>query len=114
MFPRGLIREYSSPLSFIARFLDVMCVFLSGILVTVWRFDAWLVPVHYQIALLLGVLFTLIVFPLSGIYQSWRASSWLHQARVVTVAWGAILASLIIVAYLTETSALYSREWMAM
>jgi len=114
MFPRGLIKDYASPLLYFARFLDVMCVIVGGVLATLWVFDTWSAPVNYQIAILMAVLLTLIIFSLFGIYQSWRASSWMHQARIVTIAWGTILSVLIIISYLTQTSVSYSREWIAL
>ncbi len=112
MFPRGLLKEYASALSFVARIFDVLCVFLGALLAFFWRFDVWFMPTHYQTATLLSILFTLIVFTSSGIYRSWRGKSWLHQAQVVTLMWFSVVALLIVVAFLTKTSTEFSRQWM--
>ena len=68
---------------------------------------------NYQTAILLGILFSLIFFSISGIYRSWRGKSWLHQAQTITLAWFSVVVFLIIVAFLTKTGTLFSRQWMA-
>jgi putative colanic acid biosynthesis UDP-glucose lipid carrier transferase len=115
MLPRGLLKEYASVLSFVARVFDVLCVLLGALLAYVWRFetDHWPMPANYQTAILLGVLFVLIFFSASGTYQSWRGKSWLHQAQMVTLAWFGAVALLIIIAFLTKTGTTFSRQWMA-
>ena len=112
MFPRGLLREYASLLSYVARFVDVFCVIAGAWVAYVWRFGNIVLPSQYQTPILLGVLTTLFVFSASGIYQSWRGKSWFHQAKVVTMAWAAVVVLLILVAFMTKTSASFSRQWM--
>jgi putative colanic acid biosynthesis UDP-glucose lipid carrier transferase len=112
MFPRGLLREYASVLSFVARFVDALCVTGGAGLAYVWRFETVAPPSDYQTSILLGVLLTLFVFSNSGIYQSWRGKSWLHQAQVVTLAWAGVVVLLILIAFFTKTSTLFSRQWM--
>ncbi|HEB63584.1 MAG TPA: undecaprenyl-phosphate glucose phosphotransferase [Gammaproteobacteria bacterium] len=112
MLPRGLLKEYASVLSLVARVFDVICILLGALLAYIWRFDNWPMPANYQTAILLGILFSLIFFSISGIYHSWRGKSWLHQAQTVTLAWFSVVALLIIVAFLTKTSTSFSRQWM--
>ena len=114
MFPKGVLREYASPLSLVARFLDIFCVAFGGLLAFYFKFGPAELPTHYQTALLVGVLLTLIIFPVSGIYQSWRGISWLHQARIITVAWISVVVVMIILAFATKSTATYSRHWMTM
>ena len=114
MLPRGLLREYAGTLSFVARSLDAVCILLGALFAYSWRFglDNWPVPANYQTAILLGLLFTLTIFSVSGVYRSWRGKSWLHQAQAITLAWFSVVALLIIIAFLTKTSTTYSRQWM--
>jgi len=112
MLPRGLLREYSGSLSIVARGMDLVCVFLGGILAYLWRFEQWLMPQHYQIALLIALLLTVIFFTSSGIYKSWRGQNWWHQARVVTATWASVVIFLLVVAFLTKTGATFSRQWI--
>jgi putative colanic acid biosynthesis UDP-glucose lipid carrier transferase len=112
MFPRGLMREYSRPLSVVARVMDVLCVLIGGLLAYSWRFGQWEMPVRYQVSVLLALVFTAIFFSLSGIYRSWRGQGWLQQARILTFAWLSVVIVLLILAFMTKTSTSYSRQWM--
>ena len=114
MLPRGLLKEYAGALSFVARTFDALCILLGALLAYTWRFgfNSWPMPANYQTAILLGLLFTLTLFSVSGIYHSWRGKSWLHQAQTITLAWFSVVALLIIVSFLTKTSTLFSRQWM--
>lgn len=114
MFPRGMLQEYASTLSLIARLIDISCVVIGAVLAYIWRFGNSNFPQHYEIAVLISALFTLIVFSTSGIYSSWRGKRWLHQARIVTMVWLSVVIILILIAFLTKTSSLFSRQWMAM
>jgi putative colanic acid biosynthesis UDP-glucose lipid carrier transferase len=114
MFPRGLLREYASLLSYLARFVDVLCVIGGAWLAYVWQFGNVGLTSRYQTLILLGVLTTLFVFSASRIYQSWRGKSWLHQAQVVTLAWAGVVVLLIIFAFMAKTSSTFSRQWVAM
>lgn len=115
MLPRGLLQEYASAVSFVARIFDVLCVVLGALLAYVWRFGphGFPIPTNYQMAILLGMLLTLLCFSFLGIYRSWRGKSWLNQAQSVTLAWLSTVVILIIIAFLTKTSTLFSRQWMA-
>jgi len=114
MFPKGILREYASPLSFTARCMDIFFILLGGGIAFYIKFGNIILPTHYEVAFVLCVLLTLIFLPISGVYQSWRGISWLHQARVLTVAWISIVIVLIIIAFATKTSATYSRQWISM
>ena len=112
MLPRGILREYASVLSFVARFLDAFCIAFGAIVAYAWRFDQWPMPVQYRVAIVLAVLLALILFSASGIYQSWRGKSWLHQAKVVSLSWFGVVILLILIAFLTKTSTEFSRQWL--
>ncbi len=112
MLPRGILREYASALSFVARLIDVLCILAGAALAYAWRFDQWPMPVQYRMAIILGILLTLILFSSSGIYQSWRGKSWLHQAKVVSLSWFGVVILLILIAFLTKTSTEFSRQWL--
>jgi putative colanic acid biosynthesis UDP-glucose lipid carrier transferase len=115
MIRRGLLQEYASTVSLVARTFDVLCVFLGAVLAYVWRFgpQGFPIPTNYQMAILLGILLALLCFSFVGIYRSWRGKSWLSQAQSVTLAWISTVILLIIIAFLTKTSTLFSRQWMA-
>ncbi len=112
MLPRGLLKEYASVLSFVARIFDVLCILFGAVAAYIWRFDQWPMPVQYRVAIILSVLLVLILFSASGIYQSWRGKSWLHQAKVVSISWFGVVFILIFLAFLTKTSTDFSRQWL--
>jgi len=114
MFPRGLLNEYASTLNLVARVLDVLVILLAAFIAYVWRFHNTDLTTDYLIALIIAALISFIVFSWSGIYRAWRGKSWLEQARTVVFVWFIVVVTLIIIAFLTKTSSVYSRQWMAM
>lgn len=114
MFSKGTLREYASALSITARFLDVLCVFLGGLIAYFIAFGNLTLPISYRIAILIGVLLSVIVFSFSGLYRSWRGQGWFNQARILTVSLASVIIILVTIAYLTNTSLLFSRLWMGL
>ncbi|MBL1275807.1 MAG: undecaprenyl-phosphate glucose phosphotransferase [Ectothiorhodospiraceae bacterium] len=112
MSSRGLLNEFSEILPALARVLDVFCILVSGILAFMWKFGGLGFPPHYQVALLIGFFLTVLLFNLSGMYRSWRGQNWWCQARVVTFAWISVVVILVIIAFMTKSGALFSRQWM--
>lgn len=111
MFPRGLLREYASLLTIVARVSDVVAVVIGASIAFYWRFHHLQLPSNYQIAILISTLLVLGVFPVFGIYGSWRGKSRFVQLRTITVAWVSVLLVLIVIAYLTKTGQTVSRQW---
>lgn len=109
---RGLLHRHASSVSLIARTVDAAVVALAGWLAFAVRWGHWLPPQRYQIALLLGALLTLVVFPACGIYQSWRGQSMRAQLRSLVGSWLLVAVLLATLGTLTKTSALFSRQWM--
>ena len=112
MFPRGLLQQYSSPVALVARILDVFCVVGAALAAHFWRFGNLDLSASYQIAILLSVLITLILFSSANIYESWRGHTWFHHARIIVAVWLSVVILLIIIAFLTKTSTIFSRQWM--
>ncbi len=111
MFPSGLMKHHSSTLTTITRLADVTAVALGGYVAFGLRFGEWDIYSHYQVAILLAALLTAVVFPRFGMYHSWRGKSRLNQLHRITISWATILLLLIVVAFLTKTSATFSRQW---
>ncbi len=113
MLPSGLLRQHSSALSGIMRLLDILAVAMGGTLAFGLRFGEWPPHPNYHIAVLLGSLLTIVVFSRFGMYHSWRGKSRLFQLRMITVSWLSVLLFLIVIAFMTKTSATFSRQWLA-
>ncbi len=114
MLPSGLLRQYSSTLSSIMRLNDILAVALGGMVAFGLRFGEWTLYPNYQIAVLLASLLTIAVFSRFGMYHSWRGKSRLFQMRMLTISWLTVLLMLIVIAFMTKTSASFSRQWLAM
>ncbi|MCF6355828.1 MAG: undecaprenyl-phosphate glucose phosphotransferase [Candidatus Polarisedimenticolaceae bacterium] len=109
----GYFREYVSTFSYLTRLLDVLSVICGGYIAYFLKFGMNTVVFHYQAAIFVASLFTLIVFPLTGIYRSFRGRTWLQQVQKLSVAWLYVIALLITTVFFTKSSGSYSREWMA-
>ncbi len=111
MKSRELLREYSGYLNLVARLLDLLGVLFGGLLAYLWRFGNLDVMGSYRLAMLLGLLTVAVVFPVFGLYRSWRGRGrWVH-AQTIILAWGTVLGILVGVAYLTKSGDLISRKW---
>ena len=113
MTSQRLHREHASLVSLVARLLDVLAVSLAAYLAYV--LPDWPAPLdsqRYLTAGLLAALLVLLVFPLFHTYASWRGRAWRTQLRTVAMAWFTVVAILVFLAFITKTSALYSRQWL--
>ncbi len=95
------------------RLLDILAVALGGVLAFCLRFGEWPLHPNYSVAVLLAALLTAVVFSRFGMYHSWRGKSRLFQLRMISVSWLSVLLFLIVIAFLTKTSATFSRQWLA-
>lgn len=108
-----LHREYSSLLSLIARTIDICAIVLSAYLCYI--IPEWPSPLNVQLyvmAVMIGVLLSLIIFPIFRTYGSWRGKASREQIRTIAMAWTTVIAVLIVLAFITKTSTLYSRQWL--
>lgn len=109
---RGPLQEQSAVSSAVLRITDALCVIASSLAAFVWRHGYMAVPVHYQAAIIIAVLLTLIVFPRAGLYRSWRGKSMRQHAHALAAAWIGVGVILITIAFTTKTSASFSRGWI--
>lgn len=110
-------KSYSVTGTFFARITDSVSVFLSGLIAYFLRFDPFvdlsLVPQNYYSFLIASSVLSLVIFPLFGLYHSWRGQSLFHQIRMVFLAWGTVIVTGIIVLFLLKYSEVFSRVWLA-
>ena len=111
---RELLRDYSTALSILVRILDVAAVVAAGFLAYGWRysFEITQLPPDYANVMLIAVFLCLTIFPKFGLYRSWRGRSLFKQIRILTLAWGTVLFSVIVIEYLLNLHSDYSRQWM--
>src|SRR5688572_12749921 len=111
MLPRGLLKEYARPLSILLRIQDVLIVLLSGWLVYFYKFESFLLPERYKIALLLALGLTVGVFPFFHLYQSARAKNMGMYLRYLTQATVCVFMLLSALSFLTKSGEDFSRLW---
>lgn len=111
MLSKGLLKEHSQALLLMIRLLDMVAVFVAGILAYVYKFSNLLIPGYYGGALLIAAISTTVIFTWFKIYQSSRAQSlWWHIAKLVQAVFGVLLI-LTAFAFLTKTGDYFSRAW---
>jgi len=106
----GFFKKHNPALFYSVRIVDALAVFASGLLAFWWKFDVWILPNRYQIALLLATALVPLIFPRMGVYRGWRGANVLHNFHRLFGAWFMVLLLLVVAAFLTKTSILYSRE----
>ena len=114
MFKQGLLKQYASTISVFARIMDVALILLIGLFAYSLHVDEWPLGTHYIGMFVRAALLVLLIFPFFGIYRSWRGRSLAHEMRQCTLAWGSVLACLILLTFVTKTSANYSRLWFGL
>jgi len=104
----------SSALSALAnRATDVLLVVLSGVVAYYLRFgfDATF-SLPYAVLLLLTTLIAIVMFPMLGVYQSWRSRGLSAPAGRVVLAWASVLLVVLVLLVLTKQGATFSRLWL--
>jgi len=105
--PGGLIRPHNAKLSLLHRLLDGAVIVLS---LYVCNFIFSVPPsIYYHLAATLGVLLFLFFAEIRGVYHSWRLDPIVQEINQVLLAWILVVCSLVILAFLSKTSATYSR-----
>jgi putative colanic acid biosynthesis UDP-glucose lipid carrier transferase len=111
MLPRGLLKEYAGPLSYLLRGLDVVAVVGSGLLAYFYKFSDLELPVHYRNALIIAAVFTWVIFSFLGIYESVRTKNfWVHISTLLK-ALTLVFTLLAGLSFLTKTGEDFSRIW---
>ncbi len=68
-------------------------------------------PVRYQIAILVALLFTILVFSQFAVYRPWRGMRLIQEVKTISLAWITVLLGLVMLAFLTKTTTEFSRVW---
>jgi undecaprenyl-phosphate glucose phosphotransferase len=82
----GLLKEYSSYLDIISRLIDPAIVILM-IFVIDYFFPNQIPPPLMKTMIIWSSLLILILFPVFGLYRSWRGSKLLSEIKNITFAW---------------------------
>jgi putative colanic acid biosysnthesis UDP-glucose lipid carrier transferase len=112
--PRNVLKSNATTLDELTRVGDPLIIALVGI-VAHWAYlGAGTVPPAYWVAILSVALSSLVIFPAFGLYRSQRGASLAEDLRALVSGWLTLLALGIFVAFVTKTSDMYSRIWVAL
>ncbi|SVC66596.1 uncharacterized protein METZ01_LOCUS319450, partial [marine metagenome] len=70
-------------------------------------------PSRYQMAVLVGMLLTILIFSWFQVYRPWRGIRLRQELWTMFLAWGGSIMAMIIIAFFTKTSTEFSRVWTA-
>lgn len=105
--------KYAALLDIALRVGDVVIVALAAYLNYWARFGSAVMDHPYPAALLRAVLLVLLIFPLCGVYRSWRGESVAREIGRAGLAWFIVLLTLLVLEWAVKTSSDYSRLWLA-
>lgn len=111
MIPRGLLKEYSGPLAMLLRGLDLLAICVAGWLAYYYKFSTLILPVPYMLALGLGVLLAVAVFPFFKIYSSIRSRGFVGYIIHLVQAFLMLVLLLAGAAFFTKMGDYFSRTW---
>lgn len=97
------------------RLSDILAIIFSGLICFMLKFqtiDLYELPLPYLTVIFIEALLVVIVFPGSGIYQSWRGKPLSAQFYLLLKVWLIISMTLIAFGFLTKTSSTFSRQWV--
>lgn len=112
MKPGLSLKEHSASIALSLRSLDFFCLILSGVFSYWLRFSNFDLNTTYKSVLLLGVLTAMTLLTFVGAYRAWRGASLSSEMRCVISATFGTFIFLVISAFATQTSVLYSRIWV--
>lgn len=114
MFGKSIFKNYSGIFTLLSRILDPFVVALAAFCAYGIKFSFTKIDFHpdYLILVLFAFLGVISIFPLFGLYTSWRGQSLIKQAQTIFLAWGAVVLLIITILFGLKISAVYSRAWL--
>lgn len=110
---KGLtLKEHSTSISLSHRALDILCLFATGLFSYWLRFSDLQLGIPYKNVLLLGVIIGAMSLSALGGYKAWRGSSFTSEIKCVVSATLCTFLLLVLSAFATQTSEIYSRVWV--
>ena len=114
--PRGILKRNADALLLVSQVVNPLLVGLVGYLTFYFyllpkpEFDDF--PARYQIAILVGMLLTILILSWFQVYRPWRGIRLRQELWAIFLAWGGTIMVMIIIAFFTKTSTDFSRVWI--
>lgn len=104
--------KYAALLHILLRVGDAVVVVLTACMAHWIRFGSPLLDDHYPVATFRAVLLVLLIFPLFGLYRSWRGEGVASEIGRIALAWTVVIAALLLSEWAVKNSGEYSRLWL--
>lgn len=109
----GFFSKYVALLDIMQRVGDLATVGLTGLGIYALRFHTLNAGEPYRTGIILAVLLTLLIFPASSIYRSWRGESLAVEIIRVWAVWAVVLVALLALTWVMRNTESYSRLWVS-
>ncbi|TGN99768.1 hypothetical protein PN36_33610 [Candidatus Thiomargarita nelsonii] len=95
------------------KLVDILSITISGIIAYIanFGFDGWAIATYYHLAIILGVLLSLIIFPWFSLDMRYRETIFPSFPKLM-IAWLTVIAVLILIAFTLKISVDFSRVWI--
>jgi putative colanic acid biosynthesis UDP-glucose lipid carrier transferase len=103
----GLLRSFSANISLIQRMVDGLLI--TGVYWTSLSLHGEVLDANHLLAAMSAVLFFLFFAEMYGLYKSWRTSPQSAEVRTLLAVWVMVVGSLLMLAFATKTSEMFSR-----
>jgi exopolysaccharide biosynthesis polyprenyl glycosylphosphotransferase len=110
---RHLLKANATLFDVARRLTDPALVAACGLLAHRAYLGHWNLAAHYRVALVVGALLAVVIFPALGLYQSRRGMSALDETRKLGLGWLLLAVAGGVLLFATKTGAEYSRGWIA-
>ena len=110
---RAIYRNPTALLWLSARVLDALAVVICGVIAYAIRFSGagFAYFGNYGMLIAVASLLTLTVFPVFGVYRSWRSGAFVFMAVRILAAWITVLVTLVVLMYVLRIGQDISRIW---
>jgi len=112
--PRNLMKSNASTLDELARIADPAIIAMTGIIAQLYYVPGLAITPAYWLAIIGVALASLFVFPAVGLYRPQRGASIVEDVRALVSGWVILLALGVFLAFVTKSSDVYSRVWVAL
>ena len=113
---QGLLRAYSAGFTALSRIMDVVLVIGGAVLAYALRFrhvpDA--LPLDYTAVVVIAALLVALLFPLIGVYRSWRARGLRAPVGQALLGWVVTFTLILLMLVLVKKNEQFSRWWMGL
>jgi Undecaprenyl-phosphate glucose phosphotransferase len=99
--------------SFLARIVDVALIITGAAVASQIRFDEWEPSGFFAVFVIFSAAFALVLFPIFGVYESWRGRSKLVLAGQVSLAFLIVQACAMMAMFSVRQIDMVSRLWFA-